>query len=429
MAKTPVSPDTATSQWFFNLGNNNNLDDPNNNGGFTVFGRVIGNGMLVVDSIAALQVANLSLTFGGNPSPIPYTVFNDGRIDNFNLIQVSRVEIYPIPQVATLSLSERNQLDFGDAGPGTIRELEFSVANLGNGTLNSSLRFTGTDAASFSATNNCSSVAFGESCTETLSFSPVTSVGPLTAQLEVTSNDPNTPSTLVAVTAFASGDNDGISNDVEAAGPNNGDANNDNIPDTLQDYVTSFPNANDQYITLETSPGLQLTQVQSIDNPSPFNTPEADGGILAFLQGFYAFNIENITTGGSATVTMTLPAGSTQTNYFKYGLEPNDDPTRVTKHWYLFDYDGLTGAEIQGNRIILHFVDGGRGDNDQQANGIIVDPGGPATFTLSSDSSASSSGGGGCSIQSPAARQSHYPVAFVLLLSGLFVVRRRREVL
>ncbi|MCI0746603.1 MAG: peptidylprolyl isomerase [Verrucomicrobia subdivision 3 bacterium] len=40
MAKTPDGPNTASSQWFFNLGNNStNLD--NQNGGFTVFGRVI----------------------------------------------------------------------------------------------------------------------------------------------------------------------------------------------------------------------------------------------------------------------------------------------------------------------------------------------------------------------------------------------------
>ena len=40
MAKTTNSPDTATCQWFFNLADNSaNLD--NQNGGFTVFGRVI----------------------------------------------------------------------------------------------------------------------------------------------------------------------------------------------------------------------------------------------------------------------------------------------------------------------------------------------------------------------------------------------------
>lgn len=40
MAKSAGNPDSATSQWFFNLGDNSRLDT--NNGGFTVFGRVVG---------------------------------------------------------------------------------------------------------------------------------------------------------------------------------------------------------------------------------------------------------------------------------------------------------------------------------------------------------------------------------------------------
>src|SRR6266567_1981271 len=42
MAKT-ADPNSATSQFFFNLANNSgSLDDTNNSGGFTVFGHVIG---------------------------------------------------------------------------------------------------------------------------------------------------------------------------------------------------------------------------------------------------------------------------------------------------------------------------------------------------------------------------------------------------
>lgn len=53
MAKIGGNPNSATSQWFFNLGNNTvNLD--NQNGGFTVFGQVT-DGMDVVDAIAELS--------------------------------------------------------------------------------------------------------------------------------------------------------------------------------------------------------------------------------------------------------------------------------------------------------------------------------------------------------------------------------------
>ena len=54
MARIGGQPNSATSQWFVNLANNTNLDSVD--GGFTAFGRVIGNGMSVVQSIAALPV-------------------------------------------------------------------------------------------------------------------------------------------------------------------------------------------------------------------------------------------------------------------------------------------------------------------------------------------------------------------------------------
>ncbi|MEQ9460411.1 MAG: peptidylprolyl isomerase [Phycisphaeraceae bacterium] len=59
MAKTAAGPDTASNQFFFNLGDNSaNLDFQN--GGFTVFARVLGNDMDIVDQISALLRINAS---------------------------------------------------------------------------------------------------------------------------------------------------------------------------------------------------------------------------------------------------------------------------------------------------------------------------------------------------------------------------------
>lgn len=65
MAKTPGNPNSATSQFFFNLANNSNLNT--DNGGFTVFGRVASTAdQAVVDRFAGYTITNQ----GGSPQPL-----------------------------------------------------------------------------------------------------------------------------------------------------------------------------------------------------------------------------------------------------------------------------------------------------------------------------------------------------------------------
>ena len=72
MAKLGGDPNSATNQWFFNLANNSaNLD--NQNGGFTVFGQVLGNGMAILDQIAALPRFNFSQITAAGPNRDAFT--------------------------------------------------------------------------------------------------------------------------------------------------------------------------------------------------------------------------------------------------------------------------------------------------------------------------------------------------------------------
>jgi cyclophilin family peptidyl-prolyl cis-trans isomerase len=81
MAKLGGDPDSATSQWFINLADNSaNLDDQN--GGFTVFGEVTGDGMTVVDAISAVKIWNAG---PGSPfDQIPLIDFPGGSVNDIN---------------------------------------------------------------------------------------------------------------------------------------------------------------------------------------------------------------------------------------------------------------------------------------------------------------------------------------------------------
>jgi hypothetical protein len=168
-------------------------------------------------------------------------------------------------------------------------------------------------------------------------------------------------------------DKDGISDTREKGADGNNstfDGNGDAIPDWEQSNVASFLTYDGQnYVTLVVPSGKELSELIVTDNPSPSDTPED----AVFPFGFFDFSIDGLVPGAAVTVTLILHNAATVEKYYKYGLTP-DDPG---PHWYEFSYDGQTGAEINGNVITLHFVDGLRGDEDITVNGSIKEPGGP----------------------------------------------------
>ena len=93
MAKIGGQPDSATSQWFINLADNSsNLD--NQNGGFTVFARVIGNGMAIADAISQLSIIYVNSTF----SDLPVIDFAGGNVLEENLVMTAVTEMQLAPE-------------------------------------------------------------------------------------------------------------------------------------------------------------------------------------------------------------------------------------------------------------------------------------------------------------------------------------------
>ena len=111
MAKLGSDPNSATNQWFFNLADNSeNLD--NQNGGFTVFGRVLGSGMAAVDTMAAVPRFGYASPFdtvplrnvaGANPSTDP--TFTNAAVDTTTLANDQFVKFPAITRVGELVYS------------------------------------------------------------------------------------------------------------------------------------------------------------------------------------------------------------------------------------------------------------------------------------------------------------------------------------
>ena len=84
---------SATSEWYFNTRDNSTILGPGNGGGYSVFGRVIGSGMTVVDAIAALPRLNAGSPF----TELPVRNFT-GSLGEANLVivrSIATATIYP----------------------------------------------------------------------------------------------------------------------------------------------------------------------------------------------------------------------------------------------------------------------------------------------------------------------------------------------
>ncbi|HWB13911.1 MAG TPA: SdrD B-like domain-containing protein [Pirellulales bacterium] len=107
MARTSDA-NSATDEWFVNLTDNSTTLGPGGSDqyGYTVFGQVIGNGMQVIDAIAALNVDDAD---GGTFSQLPLGPNNE-------LVQITSVTIDSIDGTVFSDTNANDQLDSGEQG-------------------------------------------------------------------------------------------------------------------------------------------------------------------------------------------------------------------------------------------------------------------------------------------------------------------------
>ena len=146
-------------------------------------------------------------------------------------------------------------------------------------------------------------------------------------------------------------------------------------------------------------PGGGLLELASPSNTqlSASISPTAGVGVpngIQFPFGYLNFQIislspQALAPGGVVALELVINGQSTTgiNQYFKYG----PTPANPAPHWYDFllnqttDSDIATGtgmSSLGGGIYTLRLVDGGRGDDDLSANGIIEDLGGLGTGTI-----------------------------------------------
>ena len=226
-----------------------------------------------------------------------------------------------------------------------------------------------------------------------------TSASTYNAVVRVTDDDGATSTNNVTIEVGAvDTDGDGVSDDEEGI---TYDGNGDGIADSIQPEVATLNTATGAgLITIYTGSGT-LANVRSYDiselgsSPDPLVVEEEDCKIFCeefeltfeFPYGLYEFQVTGLTPGETVQVALILP-----------------DTVPQDGSWYFFNSNTITWEDFSAyteslsdgdNVVLLNLTDGGPGDRDGLANGIIDDPSG---FT----STISNSLGGGCFIATAA---------------------------
>lgn len=134
-------------------------------------------------------------------------------------------------------------------------------------------------------------------------------------------------------------------------------------PEEIDTMVQAATGTGPVYFILEASEIEDLTALNESDMPE-------ENPIVEFPHGLFGFNITGLTPGQNVTLIITFPSDiPTTAQYWKYNTPSGE--------WYQIPMGSNDGDNI----ITITLQDGGIGDDDGVANGVIVDQGGPGVPT------------------------------------------------
>ena len=127
MAKLEGNPNSASNQWFVNLGDNSaNLD--NQNGGFTVFGHVLDNGMALVNAINGLTNYDISGSFGSTFTEVP--LINNAT----DFVRIKNAAVRKLSAFSGRAYVDANHDGVADGGDYAIADAKVSLMQAGSST-------------------------------------------------------------------------------------------------------------------------------------------------------------------------------------------------------------------------------------------------------------------------------------------------------
>lgn len=122
MAKLGGTRDSATSEWYFNVGNSNPAILDSQNGGFTAFGAVVGSyGLSVVDAMANLSKGNYNISVQGQGSGVLQNIpvleaAAPSSLGPTSLLRVDSVSLCPPVGITVVGNSAPELVDAGVVG-------------------------------------------------------------------------------------------------------------------------------------------------------------------------------------------------------------------------------------------------------------------------------------------------------------------------